>query len=36
MNYGYGVENKVNLFVREYGVILKCCFFGDEIDSNKL
>lgn len=36
MNYGYGVENKVNLFVGEYGVILKCCFFCNEINSDKL
>lgn len=36
MNHWHNTKNKVNLLVREDGVISKCCSLGDETDSNKL
>lgn len=36
MNHRHDTENKVNLLVREHGVISKCCTLCNESNSNKL
>lgn len=36
MNHGHGAENKVNLLVREHGVISKCCSLRNETNGDKL